>query len=329
VDAVSSRVGRYPGKRHGGPSWSGFIMDTNPPDTDHWWYRLAEIEQPPGWKFWRQPGALIYTANEGWVANPEAENIGNQPLGYAYWQRQIAGKDHEWIKVYILGEYGSVFTGKPVFEEIYADGRHFSAEPLSIYRGLPLRLGWDFGLTPACIAAQLSPRGQLRVLREWICENGGLREFVESIVKPALANEFHGMVILSHGDPAGSQRGQVDEVTCLDELGRLGIHTAAAPTNDFLPRRQVVISFLSRMIDGQPGFMLDPSCEVLRKGFLGGYKFDRLQVSGEERYRDVPCKNRYSHPMDALQYLALGADEVYSADEKRGRARPERKRSFV
>jgi hypothetical protein len=35
-----------------------------------------------------------------------------------------------------------------------------------------------------------------------------------------------------------------------------------------------------------------------------------VQISGEERYRDMPCKNRYSHPHDALQYLCLGADKI-------------------
>jgi hypothetical protein len=37
---------------------------------------------------------------------------------------------------------------------------------------------------------------------------------------------------------------------------------------------------------------------------MGGYCYKRLQVSGE-RYRDVPDKNSYSHPHDALQYAAL------------------------
>lgn len=65
------------------------------------------------------------------------------------------------------------------------------------------------------------------------------------------------------------------------------------------------------MIDGQPGFLLSRSCKTLRKGFCGGYKYERIQVSGDERYRDKPCKNRYSHPHDALQYLCLVAGYMY------------------
>jgi hypothetical protein len=51
--------------------------------------------------------------------------------------------------------------------------------------------------------------------------------------------------------------------------------------------------------------LLDPCCQVLRKGFNGGYKYRRIQVTGEERFTEEPMKNQYSHPHDALQYVAL------------------------
>ena len=34
------RVGRYPSKEDGGPTWRGVILDTNPPDDDHYIYRF-------------------------------------------------------------------------------------------------------------------------------------------------------------------------------------------------------------------------------------------------------------------------------------------------
>ena len=46
IDGLKDCVGRYPPMMEGGPTWCGIIMDTNPPDTDHWWYRLAEEEKP-------------------------------------------------------------------------------------------------------------------------------------------------------------------------------------------------------------------------------------------------------------------------------------------
>ena len=41
LDMLQGRVGRYPSMRDGkGPTRNCIIMDTNPPDTDHWLYRL-------------------------------------------------------------------------------------------------------------------------------------------------------------------------------------------------------------------------------------------------------------------------------------------------
>ena len=63
-----------------------------------------------------------------------------------------------------------------------------------------------------------------------------------------------------------------------------------------------------RLLDGKPGFVLDPKCVNLKKGFNGGYHYRRLQTSGN-RYDEKPMKNRYSHCHDALQYLMMGAGE--------------------
>jgi hypothetical protein len=60
---------------------------------------------------------------------------------------------------------------------------------------------------------------------------------------------------------------------------------------------------------------------MLRAGFLGRYELRRLQVPGEDRYTDEPNKNKYSHPHDALQYIALRL-EVPSSPKVRHIRRP-------
>ena len=130
-----------------------------------------------------------------------------------------------------------------------------------------------------------------------------------------LATLFPNMQVISSGDEAGGQASQADsDLNCFNQLAALGIPTRKAPTNKLLPRRQAVIDRLTRMSDGKPAFLLDPSCKMLRRGFLGGYKFERVQVSGEERYRDIPAKNKFSHLADSLQYLILTVDTVQSYD---------------
>lgn len=319
VQSALSRTGRYPAKRDGALTWSGIIMDTNPPDDDHWWYNKAEKERPQDWEFFRQPGALIPIYKNGVIvdheANPLCENKAHQPLGYHYWKRLTRGSDPEWVSVHCCGEYGSVYTGRPVYKGVYNDVLHVSSVPLGVFRGMPLILGFDFGLTPACTIGQFSPSGQLRVLRELECKRGGILQFVQNSVKPMLATVFPGMPVSAGVDPAGRQGSQVDEKTCIGQLREMGIPAEATWSNRFLYRRQAVIDRLSRMTDGKPALLLDPSCVSLRRGFQGGFKFERVQVSGEERYKDEPAKNKYSHIHDALQYMVMRADAMVS-DER-------------
>ncbi len=319
LDALLGRVGRYPPKRLGGPSWSGLVMDSNPPDEGHWWHRLAEERRPEGWEFFRQPAALV-EMKEGFALNPLAENLRHQPLGGEYWLRQAAGKSRQWVAVYLQGRYGCVAEGRPVYPE-YDDERHLARQDLAALPGVPLLLGWDFGLTPACVATQLAPGGRLLVLAEFAGQGTGIRRFAREVVAPALRSRFAGLSVQSHGDPAGRARAQTDERTCMDELAAAGIPTQPARSNDFTARREAVAGFLAGGEADAPAFLLSPSCTLLRKGFLSGYRYERLPVmsGGEERFAERPLKNQYSHIHDALQYAALAAEEP-------GRKAPARRR---
>lgn len=301
LDGLTGRVGRFPSKREGGPSYSGIIMDTNPPDDDHWWYKLAEVEQPKGFVFWQQPPALNKVGDD-YEPNPLAENVIHQPLGYEYWLRQVYGKNRDWINVYVMGSYGAVMDGKPVWPE-YNDNVH--CQPTDVYRGLPLLLGWDFGLTPAVVICQISPRGQFRIIDELVATDMGIRQFASEIVKPHLALNYQNMAIESIGDPAGTQRSQSTEQTCIQELAAQGLPTKPARTNEFIARREAVAGYLTRLSDGEPAFQVDPKAKTIRKALMGAYKFERVQVSGDERFKDRPVKNHYSHISDALQYACM------------------------
>ena len=307
-DMLTQRVGRFPSKIRGGPSWCGIILDTNPPDDDHWYYKIAEEERPQQWEFFRQPGGLyIDHEKEGldrYTPNPDAENVLNLPGGYNYYLQQLPSKPEDWINVFLLGNYGTTMDGKPVYPE-FNDKSHTAKEPIEPYPGLPVVLGWDFGLTPSCVALQVSPKGQLRILDEWVAEDMGIRQFAADIVKPAIVNKYSANRIISAGDPAGNIRAQTDERTCLQELLEIGIPTEPAPTNDFIPRRESVAFFMTRMMDGEPAFLLSPNCTHLRKGFNGRYKYERLKTTGPARYKDRPLKDMYSHVQDALQYACM------------------------
>lgn len=312
LDMVTQRVGRYPAQKVGGPSWTGVIMDTNPPDDDSWYYRLSEKEKPKDWEFFKQPGGLKeeqgeYKPNEGL-----AENITNLPGGFQYYLRQLAGKNKEWIKVFLLGQYGTIADGRPVYPE-WNDSIH--VRTLTPYPDFPLLLGFDYGLTPACVICQVSPRGEFLVLSELCSKDMGIRSFANDVVKPFLAVNYHGLAIQACGDPAGMSRKDTDEKTCFQELAEAGIACIPAATNGFVGRREAVAGYLNRLVDGKPLFQLDPSCDRLRRGFNGRYQYRRLQVVGADRFKDVPDKNDYSHPHDALQYAALYSKTMTNSTE--------------
>jgi hypothetical protein len=76
---------------------------------------------------------------------------------------------------------------------------------------------------------------------------------------------------------------------------------------------------LSRLIDGEPGLIVHPRCRILRKAMAGGYHYRRVQVTGEERYRDQPDKNSYSHVAEAGQYMLVGAGEAKTLVKREAR----------
>ena len=344
VNKAFGRTGRYPSKRHFSQEYIKqcekenrriydryLIMDTNPPANDHWWHRMAEEEKPKDWEFFRQPGALIKEPNGWYKKNPLAENVKHQVLGYNYWFDQLGGMSPELIKVDILGEYGSVFSGRPVFKDIYSAQVHVSKEPLEIFGGLPIMLGFDFGRTPACVMAQYDKNGQLRILRELVSEYTDIRQFIIDFLRPALAKEFSGFPIIATADPAGEQRSQVDSRTCILELNEAGIEALPASTNIFGMRKQAVVDFMVRNVGDKPAFIIDPSCKMIIDGFAGGYQYDRVPVMGQEIYKDMPCKTgtpgKYSHIMDAVQYLCLRIDNL-SVKEKRDEKRANKGLTF-
>lgn len=297
IEAIDSRIGRFPSVRDGGCTWKGIIMDTNPPDEDSWWYHLFEVDRPENAAIFKQPSGLSPQAEnicpQGKVCDdyPEGRKPGNE---CDYYTGLAVGKSQAYVDVYIHGKYGFIKEGKPVFERCFNDNYHVASHPIIPIRNTELILGFDFGLTPACIIAQITPRGFLNILMELESDGMGIQRFVRNMVKPALNTKFPGYPIVVTGDPAGLQRGQRDEKTCFEALKEEGFKVSPAQSNDLVARIGSVEDFLSRLTDGQPTFQLDPSCKTLRKGFNKGYHFRKI-AGTEDRYSIEPTKNQYSH----------------------------------
>jgi hypothetical protein len=295
-DAIQGRVGRYP--RRGGGGWFGVIADSNPPDSDHWIYRVFEEERPDEYRIFKQPSGL----------SDEAENLENLPE--KYYERMCSGKEQSWIDVYVHGKYGYVQDGKPVFPEFH-EHNNVALEELKGDPRLPLIVGLDFGLTPAAVFAQQSASGQWRFIDELVTEDMGAKQFGK-LLSRRLQDKYPGYTVEIYGDPAGDNRAQTDERTPFQVLSAVGVIASPAPSQDPVVRRDALADHMLRVtMAGEPGLLVSPLCKMLRKGLSGAYKYKRMQVAGEERYQDKPLKNLYSHVCEAAEYLMVGAGEGY------------------
>lgn len=234
---------------------------------------------------------LHYTADpkkrsKEWIANEKA----GMPL-------------RDWNREYEL--HWDSYEGLPV----YADWnkRVHSKDNLEPEIGLPLLRGWDFGLTPACIVAQLQGR-KLIVLYEFTALNMGVERFSD-LVLPQCAILFpawgsgRGSDWIDCIDPAGENRDQSNEGTCALVLDSKGLHCIAGPVT-FEERRKGVEFFLTSTDGESPNLLVNaPTCPIVLRGFEGGYRFPETSLSKEPE-RLTPIKDEHSHPHDALQYIA-------------------------
>jgi hypothetical protein len=308
IEAMDSRIGRYPSKRDGGPTWHGMIFDTNPPEEFSYVYKMFEEIKPDGWEIFKQPSGL----------SARAENTKNIPVKN-YYQNLAKGKDEMYIRVYIHGQYGHIVSGKPVFMS-FKDNVHVSPHPIEPMKGVDVLIGFDFGLDPAVTIGQITPLGQLRIIDELVSDGMGLQQFCENQLIPLLRKKYFGMNVMGFGDPSGSSRMPTDETTCFDILHSQGIgltNVVPAPTNAIVPRVGAVEFYLNKMSMGEPGFILSPNCRFVRRAMNGAYHYDKDPKGSGDEYKAMPVKNHASHVADSLEYLCLYCTEKESYDRQR------------
>lgn len=314
VDAMSKRVGRYPSKKDGGPTWHGMWADTNPPTIDTWWYYQMEHLDPKdgvspndnGWFVVKQPSGR----------SPDAENIENLPEGYYNTQ----GRSDEYIRTFIDGEYGHSLAGTPVYNH-FQPNYHVAKGELTPQKGSvkPIIVGLDLGLTPAAVIGQQDMRGRAIIMDDIAEFDMGLIRFVRTRLKPLLAEKYGGMPVRVIVDPAGKSRSQNDEKSAVEILQNEGLTVVPASTNNITARLNAVDDLLMRQVDGDPVFLMDSRCTKLKAAMMGGYRYHQKTGNIE--------KNNHSHVADALQYFALHINDF--AGSVPVTAKPVRQVSFA
>lgn len=327
IEALTGRVGRYPSRNRGGCVNPCIIMDTNPPDDESWWYKVFEEKRFSQDAETDITDAVIYKQPGG--LSPHAENLPN--LQPDYYKRMAGVMRAERRKVYIDGQYGFLMDGKPVYSG-YNDTLHciefdVSDKADTLYRG------WDFGLTPACTLSQVVG-GQWRTFDEFTADNGAsldFRTFATGVLNrqneryPWIMERLKAgkMKIIDIGDPSGVARSAAsaasDEASCFDIAAGLGISMQGGD-QALRIRLDSVAYALSLLENGRPKLVVHPRCRKLRKGYQGQYQYRKIQIAGvENRYKEEPDKNEYSHIHDANQYVGarLFGAMLKSQEERR------------
>jgi hypothetical protein len=254
---------------------------------------VARTEIPEGVNRWRTRQGLT-VVRVHYTADPAKRSAAwreeqKRGMSEAMWEREME------INFRIM-------LGKAWFPEFRYEF-HVAKENLRPFDGKPIIRGWDYGLTPCTVFAQYGPKGELVVLGEVQSMDCGITAHAK--VAEAESAAFAGYSFIDVGDPAGRQRAQSDESTCVDILReRFGIYVQDGPVSA-VRRWEAVRQRLTTVTEtGGPMLLVDPRCQWLVGGFTGGY---RRQKVGE-RYLEEPEKNEYSHTQDALGYIcASGA----------------------
>lgn len=301
VDMILSRVGRYPNRAECPDSWYGAIADSNCPDSDHWLGKFMQSDKPANWWIGRQPGA-VSKVDGRWVVNELAENIKNLPD--SYYANLLQGKAENWVRANLANELVFVSDGRPVHpgfnEAVHV--QHCGPHP-----GQRVYVGLDWGRTPAAAFMVLNADGSWAVFDELVTENMSAYTF-GGILKDKLARDYAGHDVELYGDPAGTQRGQATDHSCFEMLERHGLYATPCHTNKFELRAGALDAQLQRLTAGKPVITFDPKCRTIIRGLAGAYQYKRLQVAGDDRFKDVPDKGPESHVCEALHYALLSVD---------------------
>jgi hypothetical protein len=249
------------------------------------------MEMPEGIKKWTTPQGITIVRVH-YTADPEKrgdEWIAEQKRGMSasMWEREME------INF-------AVSLGKTWFPEFRFEF-HVGKEPLEPIKGKPIIRGWDYGLTPCTVFCQFGAKGELLVLKELQSIDCGITAHAKVVQAECLS--YPGYSFVDIGDPAGRQRSQSDEQSCVDILNeKYSIFVQDGPVSA-VKRWEAVRNRLTTITDtGGPMLLVDPRCQWLIGGFTGGYH--RRKVG--DKYLEEPEKNEYSHTQDALGYICAG-----------------------
>lgn len=251
-------------------------MTTNPPNVDHWIHKLFVEDRNPNYR-------LIHSSS-----------YDNPYLPKAYIENLEQNYPLSWRRRFLLGEFGFLTNGKPVYEGYF--DRDVHVRKLQYNPARTVYRSWDFGWRhPAVVWFQLDEDGRVLVLKERMGTDIFLDPFADQIL--AISREdFKGVDFEDFCDPAGHQRTDMSEKSSVEILQSKGVYPKSRKT-PIKEGLEIIGRLMTKVLNKRPMFLIDESCKILIEGFEGGYHWP------ENGDPNSPEKDGYyEHLQDALRY---------------------------
>ncbi|HDY68069.1 MAG TPA: hypothetical protein ENH85_09780 [Candidatus Scalindua sp.] len=273
---------------------------SNPPNTDHWIYKMFEESSDSDFATFH---ASTYE-NEKHLPKDYIPSLLKLPIS--------------WQKKYLDGQYGFTPDGKPFYqgfiERIHKRQLSYNTEKV-IYRS------WDYGYRhPACSFHQIDAKGRWLILREVMGTDITIEKF-GNYIKTMCKEWFSNVKFEDYGDPAGEQVSDKSEKTSVEILASLGIFVTSKPST-YRERKEIIERKLATLIEGIPALIVDEGCKVIVDGFLGGYHY-QVRKPGQAfnpAIFEVPFKDGYyEHLENSVEYFAV--NQFQGAETKKDLSR--------
>ncbi len=268
-------------------------LTMNYPSEDHWtWVRFYE-EGGEDRALFRIPKGENVHIDDQYRDNMARSLSGRQDL----LDRLVEGRPaHVQIGVAVTPEYHETMNGGPW---------HRSGKDLSPMPNTPVFRFWDGDLHPACVFAQITPRGKFMVTDtlRGIATGMGMKQFLDTQVKPLIAQRYYDVKKWRDlGDPTLRDRDPSDSTQTAAGIIEKELNTFyEGGVLRWGPRKEALKDLLTRTLaNGEPMFVVSKHEKLLHRALSGGWHYNRTasgKVTDEPDNFDIN-----SHPASGLSH---------------------------
>lgn len=260
-----------------------FIAASNPPNHDHWIHEKFVEDKNPNYAIFK---TSMYD-------NPYLDKTYIETCEKEY------GKNESLFRRFVLGEFGFVSYGTPVFQG-FKEAIH--VRDYEVNPDKPVLRGWDFGFNrPCCVFAQFDNEDRLVLLDTVLGNKIHLEPFIDRIIKHSNEHFHYCKEWKDYCDIEGSYKDDNSDRTSVEIMNDKGIYPKFMKTSvnrgiEMLQKR------MNSMTDGIPNLTIKRGNKLMKEAFLGGYYYARnTKGSG---FKEEPEKDGfYDHMIDPTRYI--------------------------